>query len=351
MASAENKPLRLGIIGLGGVGALHLAAYRRSSKVSIIAAADVDPARASLLADTQTAFYEDYHQLLARRDLDAVCVLTPATTHEAITVASAAAGLHVLCEKPLAIDLAAADRMIAACAAARVQLFYGASYRFLPAIATARDMIAAGAIGEVVMMREQVIGGSGLANYEELGPSHYPPGGPGGPGLGLVDHGIHLIDIFGWLCDSPVVSAQGAGNIAGKPPRPEWMTMTFANGALGLLTYHEGSFGTELPNECLFTQGGGWDSSGYVAAGDWSATPGTIHVHGTKGALRIAHYANQLFYFDARGPHGIALKGNPSPFHFTTQIDAFARALAGRGEHVSAHAGREALRIMLTAYP
>ncbi|OYY70057.1 Gfo/Idh/MocA family protein [Sphingomonas sp. 28-63-12] len=350
-SAANDRAIRLGLIGLGGVGALHFAAYQQSLRVNVVAAADVDRSRAALLAGTPTAFHDDYRSLLARDDLDAVCILTPAATHETIAIDCAASGRPMLCEKPLAVDLDAVDRMIAACSAAKVMLFYGASYRYLPAIMTARAMIAAGAIGDVLVMREQVIGGAGLAQYRELGPLHYPPGGPGGSGLGLMDHGIHLIDVFGWMCGAPVIASSGAGNIAGALPRPEWLSMTFANGALGLLTYHEGSFGTELPAEGLFTNGAGWDANGFVAAGDWSATPGVIHVHGTTGALRIAHYANQLIHFDAEGPHQIALTGRPSPLHFATQIDAFADALMGKGGEISASVGRRALRIALTAYP
>jgi predicted dehydrogenase len=347
---AQSLPLRLGIIGLGGVGALHFAAYQQTARVKVVAAADVDPGRAALLAGTDTQFYEDYQALLLHGDLDAVCILTPAASHEAITLDCAASGLSILCEKPLAVSLVAVDRMIAACKKAGVTLFYGASYRYLPAIITARAMIAAGVIGDVLVMREQVIGGTGLEGYRELGPAHYPAGGPGGSGLGLMDHGIHLIDLFGWLCGAPVIASCGAGNIAGQAPRPEWLSMTFANGALGLLTYHEGSFGTELPGEGLFTAGAGWDTGGFVAAGDWSATPGLIHVHGTRGALRIAHYANQLVHFDARGAHQIALTGRPSPFHFAAQIEAFADVVAGTSGGVPACVGREALRIALTAY-
>ena len=64
-------------------------------------------------------------------------------------------------------------------------------------MATAQALIRSGAIGDILLMREQEVGGSGPANRHRMGFAHYPKGTPGGSGFGLVDHGIHLIDAFG----------------------------------------------------------------------------------------------------------------------------------------------------------
>jgi len=342
--------LRIAIVGLGGVGRLHLMAYAGARKVRVVAASDLDPAAAAL-CPPGVAFHTDAAAMLAAERPDIVCVATPPASHAALVELAAAAGAHVLCEKPLAVSLADVERMRTACQAAGVNLAYGASYRFLPAIRRARELIAEGAIGEVVLMREAEIGGAGPDARVVLGPAHYPPGGPGGSPMGLVDHGVHLIDILPWLAGSPVASACGRGNVSGQPLGPEHLTLTLQSGAVGLLAYDEGVFPTALPAEGGFSLGGGWGPGGYVAGGGWNPAPGAIHVHGTRGALRIHHYAHALFLIDADGVRQIPLDGRPAPHHFADQIDAFAEALAeGRAPDAGLDDGERALRVLLSAY-
>src|SRR5262249_36280405 len=150
--------------------------------------------------------------LLARGRPDIACILTPASTHRALTERCARAGSHILCEKPMAVTLDDALAMKSACEKNHVQFFYGSSYRYLPAVQKAKSLIAQGVIGTVRLIVEQVIGGEGPAAHHPLSAAHYPQGGPGGGGYGLVDHGIHMLDIFPWLCGSPVVSVFGQGD-------------------------------------------------------------------------------------------------------------------------------------------
>jgi len=100
--------------------------------------------------------------------------------------------------------------MISACRESGVQLCYGASYRYLPALIAAREIILSGQLGEILLLRESCIGGSGSQNRQTLGPHHFPPGGPGGSSMGLIDHGIHLIDTFSWLMDAPCAGRSDA---------------------------------------------------------------------------------------------------------------------------------------------
>jgi predicted dehydrogenase len=346
------RKLRVGIVGLGGVGAVHLQAYRDNPLIEVIAAAEVDePRLADLAATHRFRPYADFNRMLAAETLDLVCVSTPVATHEAVTIAAAKAGRHVLCEKPLAGTVAAAKRMIAACAEAKVQLFYGATYRFLPAMARARALIREGAIGDVLLMREQEVGGTGPDGRHIMGFAHYPKGTPGGSGFGLVDHGIHLIDAFGWFTGSPVETVFGRGNISGAPAASEYLLMNFRNGALGHLLYEDSTFSTSLPGEGLFSWSSAWTLQGYVPPGAWQAAPGSIHVHGSKGALRIFHYANQLFLTDKDGTRQIALSGRHAPGHFAAQMEACAASvLDGAPVPVPGEAGLAALEVLMAAY-
>lgn len=346
----DGERLRVGLIGLGGVGRLHLEAYKASRLTRVVAVAEPDPARRAA-AGGGLAAYADAAEMLAAEALDIACVLTPAASHAALVGLCAGAGVPVLCEKPLAATPAEGRAMIEACRAAGVRLAYGASYRCLPALRRARALIADGAIGEVVLLREQSVGGQGPASRLLLPAAHYPVGGPGGTPMGLVDHGVHLIDAFAWLTGARVTGVFGRGNVSGRPQGVEHLTLTLSNGAVGSLIYDEGTFATELPAEGQFSWGASWDAEGFHPGGAWAAHPGSIHVHGTAGALRIFHYANTLYLRDASGLRQVPVEGAAAPAHFAAQIDAFAEDLiAGRPPRAAAEDGLTALEVLFAAY-
>ena len=347
-----DQRFRVGLIGLGEVGIIHLNAYAGSERIEVVAIAEVDPARQSnSLISQDITVYESHRALLQNEHLDIVCVLTPAATHCVIAMDCADASVPTLCEKPLAHSAEAAQTMADHFALRGIPLFYGSSYRHLPAIRAARDIIASGVIGSVKLIREFITGGRGPDAQRPYSPVHYPEGYPGGTGMGLVDHGIHLLDIMPWLLDSPVIAAWGRGNRTGEPLTTEFATLQFANGAVGQLIYEDGSWTTALPTEGLFSKGAGWDFAGPVPPGQWDREPATIHVHGTLGALRICHYANALFLNDATGVREIKLAGEPAPAHFRHQIEAFAADLTcGNLPSSSVDDGIKALEILENIY-
>lgn len=344
--------LRVGLAGLGNVGRIHAEAYRHLEGARLVAVADANPAAFQALDPARgLATFTNVGRMLAEARLDILCIATTVASHEALTLEAAAAGVQVLVEKPIALDPASARRMIEGCARAGVRLFYGSTYRFLPAVRKARDLVRAGLIGEVVLMREQSLGGKGPEHAKPMSEHHYPKGGPGGFGMGLVDHGIHLIDVFSWATGARVTGGHGRGNRTGQPMRPEFLQLDYDSGAIAELVYDECTFPTELPNEGLFTLGDGWDVDGYVQAGGWIKHPGSIHFYGTKGSLRVFHYANLLFHFTAEGPRQIPLEGAPPPDHFRAQMQSLVDDVrAGRPAATPGEAGLAALETLLLAY-
>lgn len=344
--------LRLGIIGIGSVGRIHLETSAGLNAVTLAAVADINPTHLQTAANSRRVeIYQDYVEMIKNERLDMVSVCTPAASHRDIVITCAQHGLHVLCEKPLAVTVADAKAMTAACQKAGVKLFYGASYRYLPAIIKARELISSGAIGDVLILREQEVGGNGPEMLKRKGFEHYPSGGPGGSDMGLMDHGIHLVDTFCWLMNTPVTSVIGRGNISGEKPGTEYALMVFANGAHGQLLYNDGTYATDLPQEGIFSWGSGWDHSGYYPPGQWCTHPGCIHVHGTKGALRIFHYANALFLITAQGVEQIKLDDQAAPHHFARQMEAFAANIrAGTPAETPASDGLHALTVIEGIY-
>ena len=344
--------IRIGLIGLGSVANAHLAAIRRLDTVRLVSVCDVRDVQVKQVAsDFSAQPYTDFRDLLDVRGVDIVLVLTPASTHRVIVEAAAKTGAHVFCEKPLAVTVSDAQAMITACATAGVKLFYGSCYRYLPAVRKARELIVAGTIGRIQLMTEQVIGGNGIEGYHPLGPIHYPIGGPGGSGISLMDHGIHLIDIFSWFAGSAPVRAMGNVQISGNPAQTEFLVMSFPCGATGHLLYNAATYSAGLPNEGMFSGGEGWMADDSIApAGGWVNDPGSIAIYGTTGALRVFHYTNALYINTGDGPKQVELGGRPSLGHFVTQLEDCVSAITeNRAPSVTGADGLLALTTLLSA--
>lgn len=344
---------RLGIIGLGLVAKEHIAAYRKLAGVRIVSVCDIDKAAAAEWGhQLDAAWFTDHRDLLAHGGIDLAVVLTPASTHRPIVEDTATAGFPILCEKPLAITVDDGEAMVEACARHRVKLFYGSIYRYLPAVRTAKALIEQGAIGTIELMTEQMIGGHGAAGYRELDPIHYPHGGPGGAGMGLVDHGVHLIDVFSWFMGEAPAEVSGRGQISGAPPQSENLVMRFASGAMGHLVYNAATYSTYLPNEGMFSGGMSWLTDGSLAPpGTWLSEPASISIYGTTGSLRIFHFANALFLNQGGGMRQITLEGRPCPDHFATQLeDCMASVRQNRAPSITGEDAVRALRVLSAAY-
>ncbi|MEW5723076.1 MAG: Gfo/Idh/MocA family oxidoreductase [Thermodesulfobacteriota bacterium] len=347
------RKLKVGLIGLGKVAESHLAGYREVDCIEVVSGAEVSRERLRQMTDKWgLRGYLDPEEMIARESLDLVCILTPPSTHRRLTELAAARGLHVLCEKPLALSLEDGRAMISAAERAGVKLYYGSSYRCLPAVIKARQMIAAGEVGHVALMIETFIGGGGPEKWIDLGPHHYPLDGPGGGGMGLVDHGIHLADIIPWLAGSEIRAVFGRGNYSGRKPGPEYLTMVLENGAVGQLLYHEATYPAVMPGEGIFSLGASWDVLGnIVPGGDWDHQPQNIQVYGDQGALRIFHYANQLFFFHHGGVKQVQVLDRPNPGHFGLQIETFAACITkDEPPPVTGNDGLKALQVILAAY-
>jgi len=341
------KKCRVGLIGLGHVAQVcHLPGYRNVENIEVVAGAEI---REDLLKRVSAEFgfkgYTDYVEMFKREKLDIVCVLAGPRLSRGITEKAAEFGVNVLVEKPMALTLEDAGAMIEACQKADVKLFYGETYRFMPTIRKAKEMIEAGFLGEVTLLLETGAGGQGADKFQLY--QIYPPGAPGAGGSGLTDHGIHSVDAFAWLTGSEVEWVFGRGNRAGHPPATEFLTMELNNGAVGQLVYNEATYPSDMPSEGIFSWGG-YTSKGISI---WDASPVNYRIHGTKGALRLFLYPNKLFYFSEDRKEEIRVIDKPHPLHFGLQIESFANSVLDDTEpEITGSVGLKALRIILAAY-
>ena len=191
----------VGLVGAGLIGDQHALAFQRVKGARVLAVADPDTARAKRLADTYGVphAYDDYRRLLENRDIEMICVGAPNFTHRNIVVDAAAAGKHVVCEKPLARTLSEADEMLVATDRAGVKLMYAELICFAPRYVRAKELVDEGAFGRVFQIKH--------------GETHYGPhsdwfwqGEQSGGGV-LMDMGCHSIEIIRWLYDKPAIQS------------------------------------------------------------------------------------------------------------------------------------------------
>ncbi|MCC7032957.1 MAG: Gfo/Idh/MocA family oxidoreductase [Acidobacteria bacterium] len=145
-----TEPLKVAAIGAGGIAQRNATETARSGAATIVGVLDVNMKAARDLAGKLKArVFASYDEVLGSPDVEAVLLSTPHDLHCEQTLAAARAGKHVLVEKPLATTLEDAERMIAACRTAGVQLAVNYSFRYLPKIQKAKELVREGALGDI----------------------------------------------------------------------------------------------------------------------------------------------------------------------------------------------------------
>ncbi|MGV2621331.1 UNVERIFIED_CONTAM: Gfo/Idh/MocA family oxidoreductase [Halobacillus marinus] len=191
--------LRIGLIGVGGIAqGRHIPSFLELQEDVILhAVQDVNEQRAKEVAETHGIphVYEDYPAMF--QDIDAVIICTPNKFHAEIAVAALEAGVHVLCEKPMAITTEECERMIEAAEKNDRLLSIAYHYRFTPEAKLAKNAILEKEIGDplvtrVQAMRRRKVPGWGVFTNKELQ-----------GGGSLIDFGCHLLDLALWLLDDP----------------------------------------------------------------------------------------------------------------------------------------------------
>ena len=149
--SATADKVRVLVLGTGSMAANHARLFMSDPRAEVVAACDVDAARAKTFADKHgiATSFGNLDEALSWGQFEAVTNVTPDAVHHPTTMKIIAAKKHVLCEKPLAESFALADEMATAAGTARVINMVNLSYRNVAALQKTRALIASGAIGEV----------------------------------------------------------------------------------------------------------------------------------------------------------------------------------------------------------
>jgi UDP-N-acetyl-2-amino-2-deoxyglucuronate dehydrogenase len=318
-----------GIVGAGVIAATHADAISEVGGAGLIAVTDVAAGHAADFAHAHGCAAEpDLPALLSREDIDVVCVCVPSGKHAEVGIEAAAAGKHLVVEKPIDVSLTAADRLIAAARAAGVQLTVISQHRFDPGPAELRRLLDDDALGQLVL-GEAATKWHRTQEYYDTAAWRGTWGLDGGS---LLNQGIHYADLLRW-CMGPV--AEVTAKVATRAHRMEaedvaLAVLTFASGALGTIVTTTAAFpGSAQRLEIIGT-------GGTVVIEDGEITGRALAAGGAeRGRLAAIDPATA-----AIGTSG----------HAAQIADLLAAIDAGREPSVTGQDGREALALALAVY-
>ena len=317
-------PVRVALIGSGRMGAFHGETLaRRLPGTELAAVADPAPGAAERLASTLGAptFFTDAAEAFADPEIDAVVIAAPARFHADLAVAAAAAGKGVFCEKPMAVTLADADRVINAAHAAGVVLQVAFNRRFAADWAAARALLDDGRPGTPRLLRSVT-----------RDPGGFDPARVA-PNTIFLETLIHDFDALRFL--NPGASAVEVFATATALVEPEWRDRGLLDTAVVVVRFDNGAVGTA---EACFEASYGYDvrgevfgSGGMAAMGDgrrtgmvFSAAPGQLAetARSDQELLSAAYVAELAAFVDA------VRLGTPAPVGGEDARSALEIALA-----------------------
>ena len=331
-----------GIVGAGTVAAMHADAIAALPSARLVAVTDVDVSAAEALAASRGAAAErDLDALLARGDVDVVCVCVPSGQHAELGMRAGKAGKHLVVEKPVDVTLEAADRLIRAARAAGVALTVISQHRFDPGLIEARGLIDEGALGRLVLGEASTKWYRSQAYYD----SAAWRGTWAMDGGSLLNQGIHYVDLLRW-CMGPVAEVTAVCTTQAHQIEAEDTSLAivrFTSGAVGTIMSSTAAFpGFPQRLEITGTKGTVIIEDGRLVSRAFG-TPAQPADSGAQPADSGAQPADRPGA--AADPAALDVSG-----HAAQLADLLAAIDEGRAPAVDGEAGRAALEIVCAVY-
>ncbi|MFB3896254.1 MAG: Gfo/Idh/MocA family protein [bacterium] len=318
MSANKFVKVRVGIIGCGGISGVHFEGYKQNG-AEIVACSDINEAAARTKANQYNCVpYTDYKQMLAKEKLDVISICTPPLFHQEIALAAFKQKIHVLCEKPLAMNVAEAKKMVEAAKKSKVVFMTAFCHRFQAPIVEMKKLIDSGKLGKMLMFRNRFAGR--FANVEKVWFSNKKYAGGGV----FMDTLVHSIDIFRYLFGD-VASASGKIHTFNKKIKVEDVGIILLKSKSNVIGTMEASWSTPI-GEAI------------------------VEAYGSEGTAIYSYNTNELRYMlatdkDWRKPK---LK---VPSRFTLEVEDFLNAVTtGRKLRVDGTDGLKALEVIEMAY-
>lgn len=234
----SSTPLRVGVIGCGQVATTrHLPVLRSMSDVEVVALADIDADRLRAAGDQfgVRSRFVDYQAMLDVPAIDVVAICVPPGAHAEIAMVAMAAKKHVFIEKPLALSLDDADRLLALEARSPGRAMVGFNLRWHRLVRRAQALILQGALGPVEAVRSIFTTAGRFGSPVVQGRRRRESGGGA-----LIEAGVHHFDLWRFLTRSEVDEVTSLSRAGPEDDKTVTVTARLANGALVGAIFGEG---------------------------------------------------------------------------------------------------------------
>jgi len=313
-----NDIINFGVIGLGvGMGRCKMA--HENNRARLVAVSDLSEERGRKAEESfGTVWLQDYHDLLARDDVDVVMVMTPSGMHAQMGIEAADAGKHVVTTKPIDVQLEPIDRLIAKCDEVGVRLVTDFNFRYLANNVLIKESLDAGRLGDLIFAE---------ARLKWWRPESYFEGWHGtwelDGGGSLMNQTVHQIDLLQWYMGD-------VESVVGKTGIYAHTNIDTEDLGMALLRFKNGALGMVLGTTTYPVKG----------------VEPTIDVHGTKGAVTTAR--GNLTVWQTEDEY------DPQTYDYTGPSDIIedvvGMLLDGKEPYVTGPEARKSVEIVLAIY-
>jgi len=334
-------PLTFAVIGCGAISRMHLEAISSIPEAHLLAVACPEADRVRAIGEEfKCEMYKDPYDVINRKDIDAVSIITPSGARRDLAVAAAKSGKHVLMEKPIEITIERIDDILNACDEAGVKCSGIFQFRFKPAWKFVKKAVDDGLLGRLVL---------GDAYNKWFRSQEYYDGSPWrgtwalDGGGALMNQGIHVVDLLQWMMGDVSEITSHMGTLAHNRIEVEdtaVAVLKFKSGALGVIEGTTSVYpGYPMKLEIHGTEGSAIVVGDYIADFQLKNPPPGVLEEAKK------YYAPVITQSTASDP-----KQSDSTWH-RLQIEDFVKAiLNGREPIVSGREGRKSVEIINGIY-
>ena len=194
-----SNPLKVGVIGVGGIAKTHMPGWAASQHAEVVAGSDINEAVLQDWGKLHGAkkLVKNPAELFQDKDIDIIDICTPNRSHASLAIAALEAGKHVICEKPLAPTPDEIRQMIAARDRSGKLLMTAQHFRFKGNSQAMKKEIIGGALGDIYHARSWMMRRNGMIPTPSFIRKEFSGGGP------CIDIGVHILDLTLWLMGNP----------------------------------------------------------------------------------------------------------------------------------------------------
>ncbi len=284
--------IKFAVVGCGNIGRRHIAVIEAEERAAVVAICDVEKGKCEKIVETygKIPSYTDYAKMLSETEADIISICTPHGLHAEMAIAAAKAGKHILVEKPMALSIKDAERMVQAANENNVKLIVVKQNRYNTPIALTKQAIEEGRLGKIYMVQSNILWNRNKEYYTE---SNWR-GKKNLEGGALYTQVSHFIDLLIWWF----------GEVTEATTKLETKKHTIETEDCGssILKFESGVMGSLTWTTCVYNKN----------------FEGSITIMGEKGTIKVGGlYLNKIDFWDVQSfplPENIVFEDQPNQY-------------------------------------